>query len=310
MPRVLLIGLPHHGTPPSVQPSDADGALVYEHLDAATDLPERLLTATTDPDFHAALCSPLHTDYLPSCDDLSPAARICGLVDLIVRHGNGRLYGDFVQAAAIGALLRSEGAGTVRTALVLGSGALARAAVYALKDLGCARYVIGGRNEKQLAALERQFAPLSRQLMLFPLAEMADFFAWAQASGSFASEHVPPTETGGAERALDKGAKRWELVLNTSGDGLIFTSQTPTANHNFISTVNRVLDLRSIGEPSALVQLARRFGVPAYTGDRLAALHLEQAALLWQRVLRGDPLTLAAEPRRDRQRYVMKRRRK
>jgi shikimate 5-dehydrogenase len=251
---------------------------------------------------HSSLCYPL-------CDDYSPAAQTAGLVDLLVRQADGRLYGDYVLATAIRELLRSEGVAQVRTVLIFGAGYAARAAMVALKELGCARFVVGHMTNRRQMELGSQFRRMRKQIAFFPLSEMADFMQWAENSQAFVSDQVPPTEFSGAERAADKGAKRWELVLNTCGAGReILTDATPLASHNFMCAVNRVLDITSVGEPSPLVALARHMGITALTGDRLGEVHralmLEQVA----RALRGEELQ-AAIPMPKKRRYVMHRRR-
>lgn len=251
---------------------------------------------------HSALCFPL-------CEDFSVAALTAGVVDLLVHQEGGRLYGDYVLAGAIRELLRSEGVAQVRTALIFGAGLAARAAVVALKELGCARFVVGHLSNRRQVEFSQQLRRMRKQIAYFPLGEMADFMHWAESSQAFVSDQVPPTEFSGAERAADKGAKRWELVVNTCQAGATLLGDAmPLASHNFMCGVNRVLDITSIGEPTPLVHLARRMGVTALTGDRLGELHRELVIERLARALRGEELDAAAAmPRR--RRYVMHRRR-
>jgi shikimate 5-dehydrogenase len=251
---------------------------------------------------HSPLCYPL-------CQDYSVAALTSGVVDLVIRQPGGRLYGDYVLAAAMRELLRSEGIATVRTALIFGAGLAARAAVLALRDLGCARFVIGHLSGKRQVEFVQQFRRMRKQFTFFPLREMAQFINWAETHGAFVSDQVPPTEFSGAERAADKGAKRWELLVNTCTPGAnLLGSGTPLATHNFMFGVNRVLDVTSIGEPTQLVSLARHMGIAALTGERLTEIHRGLVLDLLERSLRGEELD-AATPMPRRRRYVMHRRR-
>jgi shikimate 5-dehydrogenase len=250
---------------------------------------------------HSPLCYPL-------CDDYSVAALTTGVVDVIVRQPDGRLYGDYVLAAAMRELLRSEGIATVRTGLIFGAGLAARAAVVALKDLGCARFVIGHLTGKRQVEFVQQFRRMRKQFTFFPLREMAQFIEWAEAHGAFVSDQVPPTEFSGAERAADKGAKRWELLVNTCPPGAtLLGSGTPLASHNFMFGVNRVLDVTSSGEPTQLVSLARHMGITALTGERLTEIHRGLVLELLERTLRGEDLD-AAVPMQRRRRYTLHRR--
>jgi len=250
---------------------------------------------------HSALCYPL-------CDVLSPTAQAAGVVDLLVRQPDGRLYGDYLLPGAIRELLRSEGVAQVRTVLIFGAGYVSRAAVLAMKDMGCARFVVAYVSGRRQAEMNQQLRRMRKQISWFPLPEMAQFMAWAEATGAFVSDQVPPTEFSGAERAADKGAKRWELLVNTSGSGRdVLTGDTPLASHNFMFGVNRVLDITSIGQPSGLVSLARHMGITALTGERLAGLHRELILEKVGRVVRGEELQPAVQmPRR--RRYVLHRR--
>jgi shikimate 5-dehydrogenase len=253
------------------------------------------------PTRHSALC-------LPLCQDLSPAAMAAGVVDTVVRQENGRLYGDFLLAPAVRELLHSEGIAQVRTALLFGAGYAARATVVALKELGCARFVIGHLSQRRQLEMSQQMRRMRKQITFFPLEEMADFMAWAEASNAFVSDQVPPTEFSGAERAADKGAKRWELLVNTCDLGRdILSPAHPLSSHNFMCGVNRVLDITSIGEPSPLVVTARQLQVPALTGERLSEIHRELLFAQLERVVRGTELPSAIQLPRKR-RYVMHRR--
>jgi shikimate 5-dehydrogenase len=290
----------------------ADAAAVCETLRLDEAGSGELLTQLTRAEefLGLQLATRYSSETMPLCQDLSPAALSTGVVDLAVRYGEGRLYGDFVLVSAIRELLRSEGVGQVRTALILGAGHVARAAVAALKDMGCARYVIGHRSPRRQSELAHQFRGIRRQITFFPLDEMVQFFSWAEASGAFESSKVPPTETGGAERDSDKGAKRWELLINTTPLGqALLEDTTPTANHNFMSTVNRVLDVASGEDGSTLVTVARRMGVPAYTGTRLRQIHADLALQQWLRALRGEDLDIAV-PMPRKKAYMLRRHRR
>ncbi|MDQ3023697.1 MAG: hypothetical protein M3R04_04815 [bacterium] len=238
---------------------------------------------------HTTLCYPL-------CQDYSPAALAAGVIDVLVRQSDGRLYGDFLLAGAIRELLKSEGIAQVRTGLILGAGYAARAVVVALKEMGCARFVIGHLSTRRQAELSQQMRRMRKQIAFFPLQEMVDFMAWAETSEAFVSDQVPPTEFSGTERAADKGAKRWELLINTCTPGRdILSEATPLASHNFMCAVNRVLDITSDAQPSPLVSLARHMGIAGLTGERLSEMHRKHLLDLLFRLKRGEQLPSAMQ---------------
>ncbi|HEY0301075.1 MAG TPA: shikimate dehydrogenase [Rhizomicrobium sp.] len=100
------------------------------------------------------------------CHDCDLAARAAGAVNLLIFHASGRIEGCNTDATGLAAALRETlGADCVRgkTAVLLGAGGAARAAVVALHDLGAAEIRIVNRTraraEQLAAALAPQVAP-------------------------------------------------------------------------------------------------------------------------------------------------------
>jgi shikimate dehydrogenase len=85
-------------------------------------------------------------------DELSDAARAIGAVNTLSLREDGRIAGDDAYA---GGLLDALGEPVPATALVLGAGGAARAAVWALADAG-ARVTIWNRTASRASALARE----------------------------------------------------------------------------------------------------------------------------------------------------------
>jgi shikimate dehydrogenase len=86
-------------------------------------------------------------------DELSEAARAIGAVNALTLHDDGTIEADNTDA---GGLLDALGEPAPETALVLGAGGAARAAVWALKHAGT-RVTVWNRTAKTAAELAREF---------------------------------------------------------------------------------------------------------------------------------------------------------
>jgi shikimate dehydrogenase len=86
---------------------------------------------------------------LEAADELSGAARAIGAVNTLTLHEDGRIAGDNTDA---GGLLDALGEPAPATALVLGAGGAARAAIWALREAGT-RVSVWNRTARTAAAL-------------------------------------------------------------------------------------------------------------------------------------------------------------
>lgn len=92
------------------------------------------------------------------CD---PAARICGAANLLIFHDNGRIEGRNSDATGLAAALRELVGELVRgkSAVILGAGGAARAAVLALHELGAAEIRVVNRSRSRAEQLATALAP-------------------------------------------------------------------------------------------------------------------------------------------------------
>ncbi len=256
----------------------------------------------------AAVFAPYCRPALAYSQHASAAANSTGLADTLLRRQDGNLQADATGVRAFVETLREAGLSSARTALVLGGGNLARIALAGLQELGCQRVLIGYRHARRPNELSSLFKHQRRNFSYFPLAEMRDFFAWADTQGLFSlRSHVPPPdELGGKKRKDDQGFKRWDILVQATPVGLLPEEEPLVSTDSFLRCFNFVYDLVPAPEHTVLTRLAHETGVPARTGygllQRQSALAREQWVAQYKRILAGEPdapLEFVAEPRRS-----------
>mmetsp|Transcript_37900 Transcript_37900/g.102622 ORF Transcript_37900/g.102622 Transcript_37900/m.102622 type:complete len:332 (-) Transcript_37900:71-1066(-) len=98
---------------------------------------------------------------LKSMDELSDAARTIGAVNTITKVANGKLHGDNTDWLGIRNQLRERLAGRAGAeapvCLLCGAGGTARAAAYALREMGAGRCLIYNRTASRAEALAKEF---------------------------------------------------------------------------------------------------------------------------------------------------------
>lgn len=129
--------------------------------DVATDTVELI----RGPEFGgASVTIPLKQDIMPLLDGIDPAAQTIGAVNTIVpsrgeKPGQKILTGFNTDWQGIVLSLRNAGAKAPagESAIVVGGGGTARAAIYALKEMGYAPIYLVGRNKSKLEKLTESF---------------------------------------------------------------------------------------------------------------------------------------------------------
>ncbi|KAG7089760.1 hypothetical protein E1B28_011414 [Marasmius oreades] len=109
----------------------------------------------------ASVTIPFKLDIIPLLDEISPAAKSMGAVNTIIPKtspdGSRRLLGDNTDWLGIRGSISTR-VTNVDTALVIGSGGTARAAIYALHDLGAKTVYVFNRTREKALALQKEFA--------------------------------------------------------------------------------------------------------------------------------------------------------
>lgn len=221
---------------------------------------------------------PYKQTALAYCQELTHSAQLLGCVNVMARRSTGLVYGDNTDVHAFGAALAESGVRRVRTALVLGAGQAARIALAGLRDLNCARFLVGFRNPRRPAELNSQLRSLRKQLGFFPLREMEEFFSWADTSGVFTNRE--PLLAPGVR---DDTIKRWDLLVNATPVGCNDEDVPLVSNLSFLRSFERVFDMVPREDGTVLMRAAEEAGVPALGGARLAGHALGQALDIWER---------------------------
>jgi shikimate dehydrogenase len=258
----------------------------------------------------AKIAVPYKQSALAYCQEVSSTAQGIGAVNTLIRRPSGLIYGDNTDVLAFVRCLTAGGVERARTALVLGAGGAARVALAGLRQLGCARYMVGYRNPRRPTELSSQFKGIRRQMTYFPLGEMVQFFGWAEQRKLFANG--PPMPAPGdppaAVRKDDDRIKRWDVLVNATPVGQApHTAKTLITAAAFLRCFERVLDMVPQPEETRLIAQAREAEIPVLRGYEMFELQAALSRELWLREYRRHQ-GLAGEEVRHR-RPVFKRHR-
>lgn len=130
-----------------------------------TDRAEEIIHLIRSPLFGgASVTIPMKQDVMPLLDAIDPAAETIGAVNTIVpsvgANGKTILTGHNTDWQGIVLSLRNAGANasSPEAGVVIGGGGTARAAIYALKNMGYSPIYLVGRNKEKLAKLTHAFS--------------------------------------------------------------------------------------------------------------------------------------------------------
>ena len=137
-----------------------------------------------------SLTMPLKVAAFAVADEVSGLAREAGAINTLVQTESG-WAGDNTDVHGIVAALRDAGVGTPGSATIIGSGATARSALLALRELGAGSVRVAARNAAAVADLAA-LAPVEH----VPLAE------WAKGESAVVVSTVPGPGAAAATAAL------------------------------------------------------------------------------------------------------------
>jgi shikimate dehydrogenase len=166
---------------------------VYEKLETRDDeLPARLDSLRRGDYAGFNVTVPHKTRALALADERDASAEATGAANTLVRTREGRVRAYNTDAPALAdelaALAGSASPFAGKSAVVLGTGGAARAAVFALGRLGIARVEVRGRTARpELASVLAAAAPsaaYTSTLLVAPPAEVSDLVAIVQASSA------------------------------------------------------------------------------------------------------------------------------
>ncbi len=163
----------------------------YEKLETtAEELPARVDALRTGTLAGINVTVPHKTAVLGLVDAIDPSAAATGAANTLVRTSEGTVRAYNTDAPALrGELVELANDASMfegRSALVLGTGGAARAAIFALGQLGIARVIVRGRREKKeladVLATSNPRAALSFEPLTAPREEPDDLVAIVQAT--------------------------------------------------------------------------------------------------------------------------------
>ncbi|MDO9410004.1 shikimate 5-dehydrogenase [Patulibacter sp.] len=203
-----------------------------------------------------AVSMPFKEDVIELVDELDPSAAVIDSVNTIV-NDDGRLSAYNTDFIAVATLLREHGVPTDAPVLLRGSGGMAKAVAFALREGGFGRGTVVARNE----ATGR------------PLAEGAGF-GWAA---------EPPATDG----AVLVNATPIGMSGGPESDDLPFPAAT-------VDAAATVFDVVASPSETPLVRRARAAGVPVVTGAEVVALQAVEQFVLYTGVRPTDEQVAAA----------------
>jgi pentafunctional AROM polypeptide len=137
--------------------------LPHEFSKFETDDITKVAELINSPEFGgAAVTIPLKLDIIPYLSELDEAATLIGAVNTVIPLGNGKLQGSNTDWRGIYDSLIDNGVPKLSklssiNGLVNGAGGTSRAAVYALKKIGCTKIYITNRTTSKLPPIKDQF---------------------------------------------------------------------------------------------------------------------------------------------------------
>lgn len=154
-----------------------------------------------------AITIPLKLDMMKYADELSDAATAIGAINTLVPR-NGKLYGDNTDYTGITESFVRAGVPLLEhlavNGAVVGAGGTARAAVYALHQLGCKKIYMMNRTTSKLDAIKESF-PASYNIEVVESADAVD--AAVIVSCIPADKPIDDELLGKIERVLNAGLK-------------------------------------------------------------------------------------------------------
>ena len=252
--------------------------------------------------------APYKQNIVPFLDELKGDAERLGTVNTIIRRARkGSLAGYNTDAGGFADALRASGREIVRRALIFGTGGAAHAVILALADMGCSRFVIVHRSNKNVDAVRKLVSSLSKKARFFSLSHFRDFFKWAEEENVFAdpggyaemeflqdcaaesavSAHTEANANADSE-GFDKGPKRFDLLVNATPTGLYPHAEEAIADHpRFFHLFDAVIDLVYNPAQTKLLFLAQLEGCETISGRKMLQRQAVRSRKIWVREFRA-----------------------
>ncbi len=255
----------------------------------------------------ANVTAPYKQSVVPFLDELKGDAETLGAVNTIVRRAKGRLVGYNTDAAGFADAIRASGRETVRRALIFGTGGAALAVLLALGEMGCARFVIVYRSNRNVDAARKLISSIGKKARFVSLSQFHDFFKWAEEEDVFgdpggyakmesaqnsAAESTAPAPAEANANAnsdgYDKGPKHFDLLVNATPTGLFPHAEEAIADHpRFFHLFEAAIDLVYNPAQTRLLFLAQIEGCETISGRKMLQHQAVRSRKIWVREFRA-----------------------
>ena len=220
MPRLGVLGWPvaHSRSPAMHTAALAELGLgekwTYQHLPVPPDLFAETVRALPAAGFAGANVTVPHKEAaLALAHEATVAARAIGAANTLTFAADGSIHADNTDAPALLAALPADPAGA--TALVLGAGGSARAAIHALREAGAARVLLWNRTPAKARALAKELGAHAVDPPLPAFDVLVHCTAAGLRPGSDQLKDLPPLD------ALSTGTSVVDLVYTEAGTPLV-----------------------------------------------------------------------------------------
>jgi shikimate dehydrogenase len=186
----------------------------YQYLPVPPDLFAETVRALPAAGFAGANVTVPHKEAaLALADEATTAARAIGAANTLSFDAHGAVHADNTDAPGLLAALPADPRGA--TALVLGAGGSARAAIHAMREAGAGRVLVWNRTPARARALATELSAHAVELPLPPFDVLVHCTTAGLRPGSDQLKDLPPLGD-----HLSRGMSVVDLVYNASGTPL------------------------------------------------------------------------------------------
>jgi shikimate dehydrogenase len=257
---------------------------------------ENLRAMFTEPDFLGANATqPYKQQVVPFLDQLEGDAQDLRAVNTILKRADGRLVGYNTDAQGFSDALVAKLKAPVKRALIIGSGGAAMAVLWGLAGLGCERFIVVHRSERNVGEIMRIAGLMNKRVRLVKLAHFEDFFKWADEEHIFADPQgldvqlaegvqAPGSATYNIDSEFDKGPRHYDVLVNATPVGLMPNAKGAIGDHpKFLRLFTVVFDLVYNPLETRLLFLAKMSGCETVSGREMLERQAELSRRIWVR---------------------------
>ena len=241
---------------------------------------------------------PYKAEIIPLLDGVQgEVAKTVQAVNTIVRTPEG-LIGYNTDGPAFREMLRDAGWECVNSAMIVGTGGGAQAAIWALAGMGCNKLTVIYNSQRRLKRLRALLRRLEKRASFFALVRLKEFFQWAENAGYLRESPSPelamdPLENYVREAAAsspprtstflpENNCKQFDLLVNATPVGLHPHADEVLIDHpRFFRLFQAVADLVYNPQRTKLLFLAHLAGCQTISGMKMLEAQAAYSRELW-----------------------------